>query len=97
MKAKKYLALALSGIMVIASLTGCSSSKPAATSSDTAAATQIDAEQYLNISLDAEPMILDSVRASDGYSGTIMNEVFEPLTRLAEGCESEKLRRTSWC
>lgn len=84
MKAKKYLALALSGIMVIASLAGCSSSKPAATSTETAAASEIDTEQYLNISLDAEPMILDSVRASDGYSGTIMNEVFEPLTRLAE-------------
>ncbi len=85
MKAKQYLALVVAGIMVFGTLTGCSSKKPEASSTSAVAGSdQIDKEQYLNISLDAEPMILDSVRASDGYSGTIMNEVFEPLTRLNE-------------
>lgn len=85
MKAKQYLALVVAGIMVLGTLAGCSSNKPGASSTTLAAgADQLDGEQYLNISLDAEPMILDSVRASDGYSGTIMNEVFEPLTRLNE-------------
>lgn len=84
MKAKQFLAVVLAGMMVFGTLTGCSSSKPEASSTTVTSEEKLDAEQYLNISLDAEPMILDSVRASDGYSATIMNEVFEPLTRLNE-------------
>ena len=40
--------------------------------------------QYLNINLGSEPSTLDASKGSDTYSNTVLNNVFEPLTRLEE-------------
>lgn len=86
MRGKKILALSLAMVLLLTTLTGCGGDKKT-TGGGTAASSQteqLDADQYINVSLGAEPMTLDSVRASDSYSGLVLNEVFEPLTRLGE-------------
>ncbi len=82
---RRILALVLALAMLMTMLTGCGGAGKTASADSTAAAgEQLDAEQYLNVSLGAEPMSMDSVRASDQYSGFVLNEIFEPLTRLGE-------------
>src|SRR5699024_5690892 len=44
----------------------------------------LDEEQYYNVILDADPATLDATTSSDQYGSTVLMNVLEPLTRLAE-------------
>lgn len=44
----------------------------------------LDAEQYLNLIIDAEPSTLDPSKGADNYSNTILINTMEPLLRLEE-------------
>lgn len=78
MKIKKNLAMLLIFTVVIAtSIGGCSTKK------DTA---DLDTNQHLTISLNAEPESLDPSRAVDSYSSIVIAECQEALTR----CEQDE-------
>lgn len=85
-KGKRFFALILATMLALTTLTGCTAENKTEAVATTPASTEekLDEVQFMNVSIGAEPMSLDSVRASDSYSGTVLNEVFEPLTRLGE-------------
>jgi len=87
MKAKKILSLLLVGAMAASILTGCSSKgddNGAQTGDQTSQESQIDKNQYYNGFLSAEPTSLDVAKGADNYSGTVLMDILEPLTRLEE-------------
>lgn len=91
MRNKKFLVLSIVMLLVLLTVVGCGKEdakvvdKPSdSTGGNTEVATDIDSEQYLNLILGAEPSTLDASKGADSYSNTILNNVFEPLTRLEE-------------
>jgi len=88
MKAKKYLSLFITLILVVTWLAGCggqNGQKDGQANQEVAKVeTGIDSEQYFNGYLVAEPSTLDPSKGADNYSNTVLNNVLEPLTRLEE-------------
>ena len=95
MKNKKFLVLTLALLLIVLTITGCSSdpddepgtpdnggSTDSADEKDDSAG--IDDEQYFTFTLASEPTTLDPSKGADTYSGTILANVLEPLTRLEE-------------
>ena len=90
MKIKRILSVLLAGAMML-SLAACGGEETSSSSGEDATAEQktidgnvLDEEQYFNGYLSAEPTTLDSVVGNDTYSSSILTNVMEPLTRLAE-------------
>ena len=89
---KRTLALVLAMIMMLGMFAGCSKTETettttAAAEGETTTAAEgeeLDAEQYYNTYIGAEPTTLDISRSSDTYGGTILTAISEPLTRLAD-------------
>ena len=88
MKMKKIVAAMLAGAMIM-SFTACGND----TKNDTSApqteqkvidGNVLDAKQIFNGYINSEPNTLDSVLGNDSYSGGILTNAMEPLTRLAE-------------
>lgn len=89
MKIKRILAVMLAGAMML-SMAACggeskeeSAAQPSA-EQKTIDGNVLDAEQYFNGYIDSEPTTLDSVVGNDQYSGSVLTNTMEPLTRLAE-------------
>lgn len=81
---KKLLAILLAGAMA-ASLAACGNSGEEKKSSGiTVDGNELDAEQYYNNYLFADPTTLDSVKGNDTYSWAILLNIMEPLTRMDE-------------
>ena len=90
MKIKRILSVLLAGAMML-SLAACGGEETSSSSGEDATAEQktidgnvLDEEQYFNGYLSAEPTTLDSVVGNDTYSSSVLTNVMEPLTRLAE-------------
>ena len=89
---KRTLALVLAMLMMLSMFAGCSKTETettAGTSAEGETTTaaegeELDAEQYYNTYIGAEPTTLDISRSSDTYGGTILTAISEPLTRLAD-------------
>ena len=89
---KRTLALVLAMIMMLSMFAGCSKTETettttAAAEGETTTAAEgeeLDAEQYYNTYIGAEPTTLDISRSSDTYGGSILTAISEPLTRLAD-------------
>ena len=89
---KRTLALVLAMLMMLSMFAGCSKTETettttAAAEGETTTAAEgeeLDAEQYYNTYIGAEPTTLDISRSSDTYGGTILTAISEPLTRLAD-------------
>ena len=89
---KRTLALVLAMIMMLGMFAGCSKTETettttAAAEGETTTAAEgeeLDAEQYYNTYIGAEPTTLDISRSSDTYGGSILTAISEPLTRLAD-------------
>lgn len=89
---KRTLALVLAMLMMLSMFAGCSKTETETTAasgseSETTTAAEgeeLDAEQYYNTYIGAEPTTLDISRSSDTYGGTILTAISEPLTRLAD-------------
>lgn len=81
-----FTILLMLGVLVF--LFGCSGGTSTETEETTGSTEnngeEIDEEQYYNVTLAAEPMTLDASKGNDQYSETILINVLEPLTRLAE-------------
>lgn len=88
---KRSLAIIIAMMLVLTLSVGCGKDsdkdKPAGVGDTPAEEGSVDSEQYLNINLGSEPSTLDASKGSDNYSGTVLNNVFEPLTRLEEDDE----------
>ena len=89
MKIKRILAVMLAGAMML-SMAACggeskeeSAAQPSA-EQKTIDGNVLDAEQYFNGYLSADPTTLDGVIGNDSIGGGVLNNVMEPLTRLAE-------------
>ncbi|MEF9990675.1 MAG: peptide ABC transporter substrate-binding protein [Romboutsia sp.] len=82
MKLKKITAVLMASMLVSVSVMGCSSSSSTEQSTENAGG--LDAEQYYNGYLSAEPTTLDSAKASDSYADDVIQNVLEPLARLEE-------------
>ena len=89
MKIKRILAVMLAGAMML-SMAACggeskeeSAAQPSA-EQKTIDGNVLDAEQYFNGYIGSEPTTLDSVVGNDQYSGSVLTNTMEPLTRLAE-------------
>lgn len=89
MKIKRILAVMLAGAMML-SMAACggeskeeSAAQPS-TEQKTIDGNVLDAEQYFNGYLGADPTTLDGVIGNDNIGGGVLNNVMEPLTRLAE-------------
>ena len=89
MKIKRILAVMLAGAMML-SMAACggeskeeSAAQPSA-EQKTIDGNVLDAEQYFNGYLGADPTTLDGVIGNDNIGGGVLNNVMEPLTRLAE-------------
>jgi oligopeptide transport system substrate-binding protein len=89
MKAKKGLVIVLSAMLLLTATAG--NGVTLAKTSKTAQ-TKIDANQYLNIVMSAEPSTLDPSKGSDSYSNEILNNILEPLTRLEESGNSNVIK-----
>ena len=95
MKMKKILAALLAGAMML-SMAACggkdeetnigasSENTEASAEAKTIDGNTLDAQQYFNGYLFSEPTTMDSVKGNDTYSGGLLNNVMEPLTRLTE-------------
>ena len=95
MKMKKILAALLAGAMML-SMAACggkdeetnigasSENTEASAEAKTIDGNTLDAQQYFNGYLFSEPTTMDSVKGNDNYSGGLLNNVMEPLTRLTE-------------
>ena len=91
---KRTLALVLAMIMMLGMFAGCSKTETETTTAagsenegettTAAEGAELDAEQYYNTYIGAEPTTLDISRSSDTYGGTILTAISEPLTRLAD-------------
>lgn len=83
MKSKKWLALVLTLVFALSvGLTGCGDGKSTG---------KADKEQYLNLFLQDDVETLDSSKATDGYSGQVLAEVMEGLTRLENEGKGDKV------
>ena len=91
MKIKRILSVLLAGAMML-SLAACGGEEESSANGEGAATAEqktidgnvLDEEQYFNGYLGSEPTTLDSVVGNDSYSSSILTNVMEPLTRLAE-------------
>lgn len=85
---KRSLAVIIAMMLILTLSVGCSKDsdkdKPAGGTDKPGEEGAVDTEQYLNINLGSEPSTLDASKGSDTYSNTVLNNVFEPLTRLEE-------------
>lgn len=89
---KRTLALVLAMLMMLSMFAGCSKTETETTAGTSAEGetttaaegAELDAEQFYNTYLSAEPTTLDISRSSDTYGGTILQAISEPLTRLAD-------------
>ena len=89
---KRTLALVLAMLMMLSMFAGCSKTETettttAAAEGETTTAAEgeeLDAEQYYNTYIGAEPTTLDISRSSDTYGGTILTAISEPLTHIAD-------------
>lgn len=80
---KKALSLVLAGMMLF--VTACGGANKNATGSDgKPVAGGNGGEQYYNSLLDSEPTTLDAQKGSDVYGNKIINNITEPLLRMAE-------------
>lgn len=91
MKIKRILSVLLAGAMML-SLAACGGEEESSANGEGAATAEqktidgnvLDEEQYFNGYLGSEPTTLDSVVGNDTYSSSVLTNVMEPLTRLAE-------------
>lgn len=89
MKIKRILAVMLAGAMML-SMAACGGESKEESNAQTSAEQKtidgnvLDAEQYFNGYLSADPTTLDGVIGNDSIGGGVLNNVMEPLTRLAE-------------
>ena len=91
---KRTLALVLAMIMMLGMFAGCSKTETETTTAagsenegettTAAEGTELDAEQFYNTYLSAEPTTLDISRSSDTYGGSILQAISEPLTHIAD-------------
>lgn len=91
---RKFLALSMAVLLILMSVIGCSNDDgekadtPSNNGSEDTSGDNgdlaIDEEQYLNISLGAEPASLDPSKGVDTYSHTVLTNVLESLTRTEE-------------
>lgn len=82
MKSKRILATLLTLSLTAGLLAGCG--QKATNEGGGAAATNMDKEQYLNVTLGSEPKSLDASKSSDLYSSQVLVEVQEGLTRIEQ-------------
>ena len=79
-------------IMMLGMFAGCSKTETETTAGTSAEGetttaaegAELDAEQYYNTYIGAEPTTLDISRSSDTYGGTILTAISEPLTHIAD-------------
>jgi oligopeptide transport system substrate-binding protein len=84
---KKLLSITVILILTLSSLlTGCNSEKKAET-----VKTEIDKNQYLNLTLDSEPKTLDQSKAKDNSSIQILTEINEGLTRIEKSSDGKEI------
>ncbi|WP_300408517.1 peptide ABC transporter substrate-binding protein [Lagierella sp.] len=87
---KKILALSMAAMMLFVTACGNGGKNTDASnsgnvnSSGESAQTQDGGKQYLNSLLNAEPATLDAQKGSDLYGNTVINNITEPLLRMAE-------------
>ncbi|SKA83734.1 oligopeptide transport system substrate-binding protein [Clostridium sp. USBA 49] len=92
MKSKKMLAAVMAATVLTASLfAGCGSKTPQAGTDNQAASGEMDKEQYLNLTLKAEPKTMDLSKATDLYSSQILIEITEGLTRLEKDKDGKEI------
>lgn len=92
MKSKKMLAAVMAATVLTASLfAGCGSKAPQAGTDNQAASGEMDKEQYLNLTLKAEPKTMDLSKATDLYSSQILIEITEGLTRLEKDKDGKEI------
>jgi oligopeptide transport system substrate-binding protein len=82
-KSKRILATLLTLSLSAGLLVGCGGKTTNEGGTDNAG-TAMDKEQYLNVTLAAEPKTLDASKASDLYSSQVLGEVQEGLTRIQQ-------------
>lgn len=81
---KKMIAIILAGAMAF-SLAACGGGDEKSSKSDvTVDGNQLDADQYYNTYMSADPTTLDSVKGNDTYSWSVLLNIMEPLTRMDE-------------
>lgn len=78
-KRQKLIFLVVILVFMLSIFSGCSDNKTQGPGQEA-----MDKDQYANFCLGAEPMSLDSVKASDIYSSAILIDIMEPLVRLEE-------------
>ena len=101
MKNKKFLLIFLALLLIVLTITGCTNDEdpaddPVAPDNGTSNDDEddededvagMDDDQHFTFTLAAEPTTLDPSKGADTYSGTILANVLEPLTRLEEDDE----------
>ncbi|TDT61066.1 peptide ABC transporter substrate-binding protein [Fonticella tunisiensis] len=88
MKSKKMFAAVVAFVLALSvGLTGCGKSQQAGNNSND----KIDKDQYLNLILPADVKTLDSSKATDSYSGQIIGEVMEGMTRITNDGQKDKV------
>lgn len=81
---KKMMAIILAGAMAF-SLVACGGGGEKSSKSDVKVdGNQLDADQYYNTYMSADPTTLDSVKGNDTYSWNVLLNIMEPLTRMDE-------------
>lgn len=88
MKSKKMFAAVVAFVLALSvGLTGCGKSQQGGNNSND----KIDKDQYLNLILPADVKTLDSSKATDSYSGQIIGEVMEGMTRITNDGQKDKV------
>lgn len=106
MKNRKLLLLTIGLLVMVMALSGCGKKDDAPVvdkgpevegestdETEDVVESDLDADQFLNVVLAAEPTTLDPSKGSDNYSYTILNNVLEPLTRLEEDEDQKNILR----
>ncbi|MDO5018494.1 MAG: peptide ABC transporter substrate-binding protein [Lagierella massiliensis] len=81
---KKVLSLALAGMMLFVTACGDGADTNGTDASGNQAAGGNSGEQVFNTLINSEPTTLDAQKGSDVYGNTIINNITEPLLRMAE-------------
>ncbi|WP_291582783.1 peptide ABC transporter substrate-binding protein [Clostridium sp. UBA6640] len=95
MKSKRLLVSLLTvSLTASIALAGCGKKedeKPAEGGNETSSEVKMDKEQYLNVTLKADPKSLDPSKSSDSYSSEVLTNVMEALTRVETGENGERI------